>query len=112
MAFYNNAGLKTIVFPGTLKEIGEYAFHGCAALEEVILPDGFMALGDRALYGCRRLRSIRAPESLVSIGRDVFRRCDGLVLRAPAGSAAERYAGENGIPFLAEEDEIRKGDRP
>ncbi len=111
MAFYNNAGLKTIVFPGTLKEIGEYAFHGCAALEEVILPDGFMALGDRAFYGCRRLRSIRAPESLVSIGRDVFRRCDGLVLRAPAGSAAERYAGENGIPFLAEEDGIRKGDR-
>ena len=111
MAFYNNARLKTAILPGTLREIGEYAFHGCAALEEVILPDGFTALGDRAFYGCRALRSVRAPAGLASIGRDAFRRCGELTLTAPAGSPAEKYAAENGIPFRAEGDETGKGDR-
>ncbi len=35
------------------------------------------------------------------IGARVFYECDKITIRAPRGSAAERYAKENGIRFEA-----------
>ena len=112
MAFYNNVHLKAIRLPASLREIGVYAFHGCADLSELALPEGCRALGDRAFYGCRGLRDVRLPGSLVSIGQDAFRRCPDVTVRAPAGSAAERFARENRIPFAAEGSMTEEGERP
>ena len=111
MAFYNDAALRSVRFPASLREIGEYAFHGCAALEEITFSPGLRSLGDRAFYGCRGLRLARLPGSLSTIGEDAFRRCPELVVRAPAGSFAEKYAKDRHIPF-EEENDTDKGDGP
>ena len=112
MAFYNNVCLRTVRFPASLREVGEYAFHGCAALEEIAFPPGLRTLGDRAFYGCRGLRRARLPGSLSAIGEDAFRRCPELIIRAPAGSFAERYAKDCRIPFEAEGNGEEKGVSP
>ena len=58
--------LKTVILPGSLKEIGDCAFYGCAELEEVIIPDGsaLLKIGDSAFYGCGKLRRCKLPRGI------------------------------------------------
>ena len=45
-AFQRCKGLKTIVFPTTLKDIGKYAFQNCEGLSSVSIPNGVETIGE------------------------------------------------------------------
>ena len=67
-----------IVIPGTVKEIGSYAFSG-AALKSVNLRNGVTVIGEGAFMDCDLLTSVVIPASVVTIGNFAFYGCKGLV---------------------------------
>jgi len=81
-------------------EIGPGAFSWCENLESTELPGTLQTIADGAFYHCVSLKKIVIPASVSSIG-DAFGCCPELVIHAPAGSFAERYANAAGIPFAA-----------
>lgn len=94
--FSSCSALKTIVWPSTMKKIGDAAFE-YAGLETLTLPEGFNSLGERcfknsklvnvvlpnslteipreAFYNCRRLRTVQMSDNVTSIGVSAFDNC-------------------------------------
>lgn len=54
MAFYNS-GLKSIVLPNGVTEIGDHAFKGCKYLKTVTLGRNMSSIGPCAFSGCNEL---------------------------------------------------------
>ena len=77
-AFADLSGLKTIIIPGTVKEIRRNAFRNNADLENVILQEGVEVIGASAFFDCTNLKNIELPESLIEIGTNVFFRCSSI----------------------------------
>lgn len=94
--FASCSALKTIVWPSTMKSIGDAAFE-YAGLETLTLPEGFNSLGERcfknsklvnvvlpnslteipreAFYNCRRLQTVQMSDNVTSIGVSAFDNC-------------------------------------
>lgn len=94
--FASCSALKTIVWPSTMKKIGNAAFE-YAGLETLTLPEGFNSLGERcfknsklvnvvlpnslteipreAFYNCRRLQTVQMSDNVTSIGVSAFDNC-------------------------------------
>jgi len=103
-AFYGCEHLRSVALPEGLQTIGDGAFFGCKHLRSITVPDGVTAIGYGAFSGCKRLASITVPDSVTDIGWHAFAECDVLTICGRAGSAAERYAKNNNIPFRSTEE--------
>lgn len=51
-AFNKCTGLKKVVIPHTIRQIGDNAFEGCSSLSNINIPLGIDSIGQRAFYGC------------------------------------------------------------
>ena len=121
-AFSSCAAVERVKLPEGVTVIAPNTFHGCAKLAEVDLPDGLIGIECGAFYRCSSLVKITLPagvekvypnafedcaslSAVTLLSRDavleapVFNNCPQVRLRAPAGSTAEKYAAENGLPF-------------
>ncbi|MBR2650799.1 MAG: leucine-rich repeat protein [Clostridia bacterium] len=93
-SFYECSMMVGLDIPGTVKEIGPYAFFKCVNLGksqvyfednpdeflygEVTLGEGIEKIGDKVFYACSALDKIALPDSLVSLGGRVFYKCEQL----------------------------------
>ena len=77
-AFSNLEGLKTIIIPGTVKEIKRDAFRNNKDLETVIMEEGVEIIGVHAFSYCNNLKRVDMPESLKEIGQSAFYTCTNL----------------------------------
>ncbi len=108
-AFYENTNLTSIVLPNHIKTIGSYAFANCTALTSVTLSNRLKEIPEYTFSGCP-LRSVRIPASVKKIRRHAFdrdpSRTDDLELNIAGayGSAAERYAEQNGYSFTGRQE--------
>ena len=93
-----HTGLVRVTVPGSVSKIRAYAFAGCNHLKRAVIPEGVTAIGAGAFRDCNELTRVFLPESVTAIGDDAFACCPNLVIHAPAGSYAERYARKAGIP--------------
>ncbi|MBR2366752.1 MAG: leucine-rich repeat domain-containing protein [Oscillospiraceae bacterium] len=100
-AFSYDARLNSVSVPGSVTKLDEWTFNGCDALKSVVLHDGTLSIGDYAFKECISLEEIIIPESVKSIGVGAFMDSLSLIIHAPSGSYAERFAKENGIPCEA-----------
>lgn len=68
-----------------------------------MIPEGVKKLENAVFYECFSLKELTLPASLTEISGRIIDETwkDKLVLHAPAGSFAEQYAEEHGIPFQA-----------
>ena len=98
-AFSDCTNLSSVSMPSTLDRIGIGAFYGCSSLKTVAVPAGTSTISDEAFAQCSALKSIRIPPSVSYIADDAFDGCNNLTIQCKAGSAAESYAIENGIPY-------------
>ena len=69
---FGGSGIQKIVFPETVKEIGNFAFANCAALEEMIFPDSLEKIGEHAFSSCKKVRKIDFTEKISEIGSRAF----------------------------------------
>jgi len=85
--------------PGDLVSIEEGAFRA-ADMTCAVCPEGLAEIGPMAFADCVRLRVIYMPTSVTSIAGDAFSGCGDVAIYAPAGSAAQAFALENGMKYV------------
>lgn len=68
-------------------------------LESVFIPDSVIFIGPSVFFNCENLKAVTIPESVKYMYSNTFEGCKSLTLFVYAGSYAEQYAKENGIPF-------------
>ncbi len=56
--------LKKVVFPGTVKSVGQYAFTQCSGIEEVVMEEGLVSLSAGCFSGCTNLKTLVIPSTL------------------------------------------------
>lgn len=74
-------GEGTVVYEGTVTELGSYCLQFTSALTGIVIPEGVTNLGFQAFKACSNLTTIKLPKSLTTIGNPsglVFDGCSGL----------------------------------
>ena len=88
-SFWNCVGIKKIVFPSTLEEIGYNPFIGCSNIHFVSesdkfkVVDGMLFNSDLSVLICcpkwRAVGEVNIPDSVISLERGAFSGCDEMV---------------------------------
>ena len=111
-AFEYCRSLTSVTIPNGVTIINYKTFYYCTSLTNIVIPDSVTSIGDYAIYYCPSLKGIVIPESVTEIGEKAlgyyydsgeYYKNDGFAIYGKAGSAAERYANENGFDFLPTE---------
>ena len=84
-AFANCGGLKSVTIPGSVKDIGQFAFRKCLDLTVVKIHDGVTTIGKCAFKECKDLKDVAIPGSVKNIGDSAFEGCGLVSLRLPKG---------------------------
>lgn len=77
--FMDCKALKSIVVPGSVKNILKGAFFGCTALETVTLSEGVMNVGAQAFQNCKTLSAVSLPLTTASLGENAFSGSEKLI---------------------------------
>lgn len=96
---FSSKKVKSVVFPNSVKTIGEECFDGCRSLRRVHLPEGLETMESYMFYGCINLENVYIPASVKKIGDCIFIGCNNFSISAPKGSFAIAYAKESGISY-------------
>ena len=108
MSFYYAVSLKSVNIPEGVTEIANSAFASCESLESVIIPNSVTLIDIMAFSSCTTLKSVTIPKSVEKINDAAFGHCSpDLTIYGYKGTAAETYANDNEITFVAldKEDE-------
>ena len=132
-AFACNDRLAKADIPANVKRIGRLAYGVDTALEEVNISEGVTEIEKNAFLSCSSLKSITIPKSVTKIGDNALgykgriffdyeekelklvpdSLYEDFSIRGYKGTAAETYAKENDITFIAldgEDDKRECGD--
>ncbi len=101
-AFWCCTSMTEVTIPDSVTTLQGSVFGCCRALEEVTIPDSVTTLESCAFQDCRALEKIYIGENVTNIDPVAFYDCPALTIYGKAGSAAEAYANEAGIPFVAQ----------
>lgn len=131
-AFKNCTALTKITIPDSVTSLSMSAFSRCSSLETVIIGNSLPIIEQNTFYECSSLKNVTIGESVVVIKINAFPRCpslknitipanvksieehafgygengkyDDIVINGYKGTAAEKYAAENGFTFNALEE--------
>lgn len=101
-AFEGNTTVRRIVVPEGVTEVSWDAFVDCKKLQCVVLPSTLQEIERRTFARCPELKEVHISSKTSQIYPDSIINCPLLTIYAPAGSYAEMFAKQNGIPFAAE----------
>lgn len=120
-AFVGAESLESVKLPSTLKEISSNAF-AFTALKKVTIPKNVTSIGDFAFNGIGSLREMVIYENAKNLGMNsvgYYHYTDengaghknatntNLTIYCPKGSAAEKYAKDNGLKYSAIQTSIK-----
>lgn len=88
------------VLPASLQRLEEEALQGCA-FRCVLLQKGVTAIGSRAFADSPNLFAVYIPASVTDIAADAFANVSGLTIYGEPDSAAQSFARDQHIPFIA-----------
>lgn len=75
--FFKEAGIKSIVIPGSVKVIGERAFGSCTSVESLTIEDGVEKIESWAFHRVP-IKELVIPGSVSEIGKWAFDECENL----------------------------------
>jgi len=97
-AFDGCNGLTNLTIPNSVTTIEQYAVSGCASLTNIIIPTSVTTIGQSAFSGCASLTNIIIPNSVTNIGAGVFGYCTHLTgINVDASNPA--YCSVAGVLF-------------
>lgn len=73
--FYQCPDLSVVTFGKNLQTIPEKTFYQCGSLQELVLPENLVRIGDSAFAYCSKLKDTVFPEKLTTIGAEAFANC-------------------------------------
>ena len=76
---FETSTFETLVFPDSLKYIGNLAFNNCQSLKEIILPETVISIDDSAFIGCTNLTKVDISKTKVDLLWNTFSGCSNLV---------------------------------
>ena len=91
-AFEGCRNLREVIIPQNVTYIADCAFSECKKITSVVIPENVEHIEYLAFRGCTALRSVTILNPDIKIDASAFGKLDGVVVKAPAGSAAEQYA--------------------
>ncbi len=71
-AFQNSWKLAAAEIPSGVKKLGTNSFASCNYLGEVTLHEGLESIDEYAFFGCSRIYELELPEGLTTIGDNAF----------------------------------------
>ncbi len=108
--FYYQTELTDVIIPNSVMTIGGNSFYACKQLASLNIPDSVTTIGNRAFYGCVRLTSIAIPNSVTEISGQVFSGCIGLTSVTIPDSVTEigycAFSGCTGLTSIAIPDSV------
>ena len=101
VATFSATNIESLIIPSNINVIELDAFRGCKLLKTVTIEEGVEVIEKGAFRDCEMLESVTIPASVTEI-TNPFRGSDNVTIYTPAGSYAETWAAENGIPCVAQ----------
>lgn len=103
-AFKNCTALESIVIPGNVEIILDYAFQGCTALKSATYRKGLygyanQTVGYKAFQDCTALEKLCLMETVSTINNTATDNCPSVTIYGQTGSVAETYADNKGYDF-------------
>ena len=98
--FHSCERLESVTIPHSVRIITRLAFGDCKSLKEITIPEGVEQLETLSFSGCSSLASVTVADSVTKIASNAFENCPKLTFRGHAGSYAQAFAREQGIPFF------------
>lgn len=77
-AYWYNDNVEEIIFPSTLKKIGDNSFSHCSNLREILLPEGCETLDIQCFEGCAKLETVDLPSTIKHLNVEVFEGCEAM----------------------------------
>lgn len=123
---FSEYDMTSIVLPDTVTAIEYGAFDYCKLLEKIDIPDSVTHISSEAFRGCENLKEVNLGKGLTKISGGAFEGCSLKSIHIPdnvtyfdcfindvifdrsctiygkSSSAAEKYAKEKGVAFVAE----------
>lgn len=97
-----NTDLQIFHSSGNATIVKKSAFEGCSSLRIVSLGEKIEKIESAAFKNCGAIESIDIPNTVTYIAPDAFDgHSDKLVFHGYSGSAAEKFAHNSGITFIA-----------
>ena len=97
--FAFNPKLKTVKWPSKVTKV-EMGMFERSGLEELVLHAGVTEIGRYAFYECGSFRELWVLGDIKTVGEEAFTGCDNLTIYGRKGTKIEKYAKNNGIPFV------------
>jgi len=95
---FDGNDITSIEIPDSVTWIDSFAFENCGSLKSVNL-SGSMTKLWTYFTECTSLEKIYIPAGIIDIEDGIFTDCPNVTIYGASGSAAEKYAEKNNIPF-------------
>ena len=69
---FSGCNISALTLPGSVEDIGEYAFNSNTAMKSAVLGNNVKSIGNYAFRGCSNLANLDLGKSLVTIGDYAF----------------------------------------
>lgn len=80
----NNAAVKNVTIPATVKVIGAYAFAN-SGIVEIVIPNSVTTIGNNAFENAKALKKVTLSNALETMGKALFKNCASLAsIKIPA----------------------------
>ncbi|MGI6744815.1 MAG: leucine-rich repeat domain-containing protein [Acutalibacteraceae bacterium] len=88
--------LTQVNLPGTVEEIGYYAFDTCVGLTKIVIPDSVITIGMQAFEYCINITEIKLGKSIKRINHYAFSSCNKVTVLTVPDSV--EYMGAGVLP--------------